>query len=450
MSTEEPMSIEDRVRTATRVGATLVRDIGPLAAPDPVRLRRRPAPGTRRWLSWGVPLAAALAVVLVALSLVAVRHFSAPAPAPGQPAALPASVPRYYAALNQEETFSAGSAGSAGSSARTGPAGSPVPEAILVGDDRTGKAIATVNPPRGMLFDSVQGASDDRTFVVMATRLAKPDRPPYTWYLLRIAPGTAHPDQLTKLPIKLPGSIPAVRVYALSPDGRDLAIESLDDRSGKMATLGTTLAVYSVSSGAELRAWTTNKDITQGLAEDTLSWLSGGRQLVFSDLSLGAPRRSYQQSQLRTIHLTGSGTDLLADSRVLFALSTPVTSPGSCATMHATPDGGTVICGFQYGVLSGGTNAGCANGGLEFTAYSVPVGKPVRVLYRYPGPCDNGRTEVLWTDASAKYVIGALEIDVANQGGPQTGRLGVIIDGRLRLLPMAKALPAAAYLTAAF
>ena len=29
MSTEDPMSIEDRVRTATRAGATLVRDIGP-------------------------------------------------------------------------------------------------------------------------------------------------------------------------------------------------------------------------------------------------------------------------------------------------------------------------------------------------------------------------------------------------------------------------------------
>ena len=441
MSTEEPMSIEDRVRTATRAGATLVRDIGrPLAAPDPVRLRRRPAPGTRRWRSWGVPLAAAMAVVLVALTLVAVRHFSAPAPAPSGPAALPRSVPRYYVALNQDGGTFPGS-----------PAGSPVPEVLLVGDDRTGKAIATVSAPRGMLFDSVQGAPDDRTFVVMATRLAKPDMPPYTWYLLRIAPGTAHPYRLTKLRIKLPASVPAVRAYALSPDGRDLAIASLDERSRKAAAVGTALAVYSVSSGAELRAWATNEDITQGLAEDTLSWLSDGRQLVFSDISLGAPRRAYQQNQLRTIDLTGSGTDLLADSRVLFTVTTRVSSPGSCWTMHATPDGGTVICGLQYGVLSGGgTKAGCANGGLEFTAWPVPAGKPVRVLYRYPGPCSSGRTEVLWTDASAEYVIGALEIDVANQGGQQTGRLGVIIDGRLRLLPMAKALPAPAYQTVAF
>ena len=74
MSTEEPMSIEDRVRAATRAGATLVRDIGPMIAePEQVRFRRRPARPLRRWLSWGIPLAAAAAVVLLALSLVTAR-----------------------------------------------------------------------------------------------------------------------------------------------------------------------------------------------------------------------------------------------------------------------------------------------------------------------------------------------------------------------------------------
>ena len=65
MSTEERMSIEDRVRAATRAGATLVRDIGPMIAePEKVRFRRRPARPLRRLLSWGIPLAAAAAVVL--------------------------------------------------------------------------------------------------------------------------------------------------------------------------------------------------------------------------------------------------------------------------------------------------------------------------------------------------------------------------------------------------
>lgn len=438
MSTEEPISIEDLVRTATRAGVTLVRDIRPLAEPERARVRRRPAPGTRRWLSWGVPLAAATAVVLVALSLVAVRHFSAPAPAPSGPAVRPTSVPRYYVALDQAGTFAVGPAGSSGSAG---------PEVLIVVDDLTGKAIATVNPPRGLQFVSVQGASDDRTFVVMVARNA--GVPPYSWYLLRIAPGTAHRYQLTKLPVKLPGASPNARVYALSPDGRDLAIESLDNPSRSAAT-GTTLGVYSVSSGAELRAWTTREDITQGLAEDTLSWLSDGRRLVFSTLPLAPHPGAYLQNQLRMIDLAGSGSDLLTDSRELLTVSVPASSPGSCWTMHVTPDGGTVICGSQYGILSGGTKAGCANGGLEFTAFSVAAGQPSRVLYRYPRSCRDGLAEVLWTDAAAAYVIGALEFDADSQGGQQTGRLGVISDGLLRLLPMAKDLPASAYRTAAF
>ena len=37
MSTEDQMSIEDRVRTATRAGASLIRDVRPLDAPAQTR-----------------------------------------------------------------------------------------------------------------------------------------------------------------------------------------------------------------------------------------------------------------------------------------------------------------------------------------------------------------------------------------------------------------------------
>ena len=274
MSTEEPMSIEDRVRTATRAGATLVRDIGPLAAPDPVRLRPRSAPAARRWRSWGIPLAAAAAVVLVALSLVAVRQFGAPAPSTGGPASnLPATVPRYYVALSLKGT---------------GPNGYEGSGDLTVGDDHTGTAIATITPPDGVGFYDVQGASDDRTFVVMATS-GKHFWPtgPESWYLLRISPGTARPYQLTKLPIKIPGSYVDSVSYALSPDDRELAVESLGDGSGSAAV--TTVALYSVSSGAELRAWTTGK-FPSGPIERTISWLPDGRQLAFSATPLGLIR----------------------------------------------------------------------------------------------------------------------------------------------------------------
>jgi hypothetical protein len=425
------MSIEDRVRTATRARAALVRDIGPLAEPDRVRFRGLPAPAARRWRSWGVPLAAAAAVVLVALSLVVVRQLGTRAPAVSRPTTTaPATVPRYYVVFDVAENH-----------ASTG--------ALIVGDDVTGKVIAIVDPPRGMQFDRVQGASDDRTFVVVASSLKTAGAAPDTWYLLRIATGTAHRYQLVKLPIRLPSSSSSAVAFELSADDRELAIESLSNVSN--SGTDTTLALYSVSSGAELRAWSTSK-FGSGPAQETLSWLSDGRQLAFSDVPPGADRGASVQNQLRTLDVRGSGTDLLADSRVVRTVKAPSSSPSNCWTMHLTPDGGTVICGTQYALLDGGagTNAGCANGGLEFTAYSVRPGKPDRVMYQYRGACRNGLTSVLWTDSSASSIIGATEIDIANEGGKQAGQLGVITDGHIRLLKLPKSVSPAVYGTIAF
>jgi hypothetical protein len=432
MSTEEPMSIEDRIRTATRAGATLVRDIGPLAAdPEKVRFRRRPAAAARRWGSWGIPLAAAAAVVLVAVSLIAVRQFGASAPAGGPATNGPATtVPRYYVALDEAGTEVDGYTGTGN---------------LIVGDDRTGKAIATVTPPHDAEFDSVQGASDDRTFVVSATPAKDRGTGPQTWYLLRIAPGTAHPYQLSKLPIKLPGSSSNGIDYALSPDQRELAIESLGDESSTGDT--DTIALYSVSSGAELRAWTASK-FTPGHAAGTLSWLSSGRQLAFTDVPPGAG----QLVQLRTLDVTVSGTDLRTASRVELTLKSPDSSPSSCYSMHLSADGGTVVCGTQYAFVDGGpgTNAGCANGGLEFTAYSVRTGKPVRVVYQYRGACQNGISMVLWTNASGTEIIGSTQTDIANEGGEHAGQVGVMTGGHISLLTLPKSVPSDYYGIIAF
>jgi hypothetical protein len=430
VSTEEPMSIEDRIRTATRAGATLVRDIGPMVAQEPARLRRRPAPAPRRWGSWGIPLAAAAAVVLVAVGLVAVRQFGTSAPATGPATNGSATtVPRYYVVLDTTQTQVNGYTGTGN---------------LIVGDDHTDKVIATVTPPHGLEFDRVQGGSDDRTFVVQASSKKDLGTGSETWYLLRIAPGTAHSYQLTKLSIKLPGSSSGNSAFALSPDQRELAIESIGDESSTRDT--DRIALYSVSSGAELRAWTASK-FTPGSAAGGLSWLSSGRQLAFTDIPPGPG----QLLQLRTLDVTGLGTDLRTASRAVLTLRSTDASPSSCFSMRLSPDGGTVVCGTQYALVDGGpgTNAGCANGGLVFTAYSVRTGKPVRVLYQNPGPCHNGLNEVLWMNASGTEIIGATVIDLANQGGKQVIQIGVIAGGHIRPLRVPKSVPQF-YVTSAF
>ena len=427
MSTEDQSSIEDRVRTATRAGASLIRDVRPLAAPAPVSLRHRPGPASRRWLSWGVPLAAAAAVVAIAVGLVAVRQSGTPASSASQSATASATVPRYYAALDYDAT----------GGIYTGP--------LIVGDDLTGKVIDTVSPPHGLHFVLVQGTSDDRTFVVTAGgQTTPPGMQPYTWYVLRIAPETARPFQLIKLPIKLPVNSAAI-AWALSPDGRELAVES--EPSASSAGDAIALGIYSVSSGAELRAWTTHTKIAQAPTKITLSWLSGGRQLVFTVSQFGAG--SAYSLQLRTLDVTGAGTDMMAASRALLTVEN--SGPSTCDSLQITPDGGTAVCATQYAyVIGGGSNAGCANGGLEFTAYSVRTGKPVRVLYQYRGACHNGLSVLLWTDDSARYIIGTTVINVANQGGKQAVQLGVISNGHIHLLEISKSVSEGNYVIVAF
>jgi hypothetical protein len=431
VSTEDQMSIEDRVRIATRAGASLIHDVRPLGAPAPVRFRRRPGPAPRRWVNWGVPLAAAAAVAAIALTLVAIRQPGTPSPAvSGSGTAAPVPVPRYYAASTYDD-----------STGKNGP--------LIVGDDLTGKVIDTVSPPPDLVFTSVHGMPDDRTFVVQAVVNATPgESPTYAWYLLRIAPGSPHPYQLTKLPIKLPGKGPFVIAYALSPDGRELAVESMPGNAGNAGPDVITLGIYSVSSGAELRAWTAPRKITSGLSGSTLTWLSGGRRLVFNASEFTAGSAYY--SQLRTLNVTATGTDLMADSRALLTVNNSGAS--TCVSLQITPDGGTAVCATQYAFVTGdGSNAGCANGGLKFIAFPLPIShQPGRVLYQYRGACHNGESFTLWTDASARSIIGVTRINVANEGGKEAVQVGVITGGHFRPLSIAKSVPQGNYANLAF
>ena len=100
------MSVEDRLRTATRARADLVSDIRPLDLPAREPVRRPRAAGTRRWVSWAAPVTAAAVVVALAVTLVSLRqmHSASTAPPPAQPGVSAASaadtVPEFYADIN--------------------------------------------------------------------------------------------------------------------------------------------------------------------------------------------------------------------------------------------------------------------------------------------------------------------------------------------------------------
>jgi WD40 repeat protein len=401
------MNIEDRLRSATRARADLVDGIRPLTLPEDPPADPRDA---RRRGTWLIPAAAAAAVVVIAVALVAVRQLgpSRPAQAPSASsatvpsAAVPSSgsetVPRYYAAV-------AGIDGTSG---------------VIVGDDRTGRPVAAVVPPSGQLFVSVSAAADDRTFVVTSQQGQGAGRP-YGFNLLRIAPGTAHPATLTKLPVKPVSGFDAA---ALSPDGRELAVLATQDNA-------TTLRTYSVPSGTLLRTWTgrPHPDGYSAVGLNTLSWLANGTQLAFT----AAVAQNVLEELL--VDVTAPGGDLAARSHSIFAVDQPGRNP--CLTLTVTPDGGTVICGRTY--TPAGTRAaamaGCATQGPAFVTYSVRTGKPVRTLYQYQKACLSGSAVPLWTDSSGQQVVGWLGT-VASTGSAQQAEVGLAAGGRFSQLPV--------------
>jgi hypothetical protein len=225
---------------------------------------------------------------------------------------------------------------------------------------------------------------------------------------------------------------------ALSPDGSELAIE----RAVATGPYDDELTIFSVATGKALRSW--------GLRtppDPHLSWLPDSRHVVFeTEGSAGL--------ELRSVDVTARGTDLLAASRLL--LTIPLTD--DCGSVQATPDGTTALC-----VTNWGSNPGAANGatspplcssanGTKFVIYSVRTGKPVRVPYRYHVPCKPAGGTVLWMDASASHVIGA--VMSGSSAAPDvltTGSLGVITQaGGFQPIKLPKAITARDYPYMAF
>ena len=413
------MSVEDRLRDTTEAVTASMRPIRPLnlrpdtaSAQAPAKRRRDRQP--RHWSGWLVPLAAAVAVIAVAATLVAVRTRSGPGfrPTPAasstSPAPLTDAVPRYYVVLGP-----------------MGGDGRPTQNGVLA-DTTTGKRLATFNPPSNDMFSYSAVSADDKTFVLLASPLpmdASKVKPSsyYTWYVLRLPPGAPQRSRLTRVPIAaLPADTPVLGL-AVSPDGSTLAIVcQVTSHSGGKGRLayGLMVRTYSLATGQALRTWTDPTDAFSPTAADTfnLSWLEDGRTLAFVATTRTVPEG------VRFLNTTSPGTSLISNSRLVF--SAP---PGdACGSLLLTPDGKEAICG-TYAPNPGS----CAKGQLEVTAYSVATGKLERVLYRYRGTCQpSGAFQVMWAGS------GTLAIGADFVGSARDNRVGLISPGKFTPLPI--------------
>ena len=424
------MSVEDRLRATTEAVTEAMRPVRPLYLPPNPSDTRAAAKSSRarpprRWPGWLIPLTAAVAVIAVATTLVAVRDLSdagsgprvTPAATSTSTAPPASSIPRYYVAL---------AAYTASTSAQM---------KAVVGDDRTGRTVAVLNPTADQNFYGVTAAADDRTFVVMNYQNATQQT---TWYLLRLTPGAAHPTQLTKLPIK--PLVAHVAGLALSPDGRELAVMW---RTATTQTNAVTyLAVYSMASGAVLHTWITKGDninaIGGGANGEALAWVDGDRSIDFRwNVSTLGPHRISTQT-VRRIDVTATGNDLLADSRVGVRLpptATPTETTFSepCATSVTASDG-TLVCGTtSFSDVS--FEEVCSTVPPSFVTYSGTTGKRLKVLYQYHGQCLEAQSTPVWTDSAGSHVIAFLLLSKKGVKTSATDMFGLVTDGHFTSLP---------------
>ena len=442
------------VRAATRAYGETVTEIPPLeltAAARPgerhVRPRRR-----RRFPAWLAPVAAAVAVVALAVSLVIVRNISAPpAPAAG-------GVPRYYAALVPQP-----------------PQG--FQNKLVVGNTLTGGRLATLTPPRGNSFSVVTAAADDRTFVVAAQPIydgaADKQFPARTWYLLRIAPGTSSQARLTRLPTlpDLKGAY--LLAVALSGSGREIAVGFIPNYATSPQS-PVQVRVYSVTTGNLERAWSTSDQTVfggpgrdaagNGPPTTALTWVDDDRALAFPTISAASDPRTHQDVMHETVRLldmSADGGDLIADSRVIWSTqreSVPVTDQHgqlSCVNNLSifpilTADGKTIVCAALRSPNPQGTIPGAGPLTLAWLAYSTSAPTVARTLAQVtvgaPSPTTPATPaiDLLWADSSGGTLIGTWTLDTAvalsgggsSQNSPQAHRphWGVISDGKFRPL----------------
>ncbi len=304
--------LDDRLRAAFAARADEIPLVAPPLELKPSR-RKSGSAGRRRraWLRssrwWLPPLAAALAIVVVVVVVLGLRGGQSPPTAPAGSAPIQTTVPRYYVAITADRAIS----------------GYPYPASVAtVRATATGTLLATVRPPAPYTgFSEVSGATDDRTFVLLAdTRPAIGTAPQNRLYLLHIHPSAASAArraQLTALPASFVPSGADVATMALSPDGRALAAILTPRIPSQHSLPDATLTVDYLATGVT-RTWTRYVCArhkcqqaefglgTPGLQISTLTWSQNGKSLAFM-VGPGV-------SQLRLLDLHAAGGNAQADS----------------------------------------------------------------------------------------------------------------------------------------
>jgi hypothetical protein len=280
---------------------------------------------------------------------------------------------------------------------------------LVAADTRTGTLVASFAAPSGKYQSpAVYGAADDQTFLITAS-YGTPSGPRIALWVLRLAPGTAHPLTYTKLPWELHNAILSL---ALSPDGTKIALYSNGPvGSAKPVSVAQ---VYSLADGALLHTWTTT-----GLL-DSMLWTGDGNGLAY--------QLNSQAFEVRDIATPGSELSTGSTPLVTIAPNAPtVTSCTGASDWAVSADGTTMICPDNGSFALAGPGASCPSharvqlGFLLFAAHSrLPGTAPVGTDYSVAVPYTCGTSDTValwWACADGTQVIGQVSYPGRNEVG---------------------------------
>jgi len=447
--TENETQLAEETSRAMRELAGTVTDAPPLqltARRDALRRRRRRRP-SGRWALWGVPLAAAVAVIALAVALVAVRDLpGGRAPRPVGPTYPSAAVPAYYLVPEQTCYEECG------------------PGRLVVVNTHTGGTLTTITPPDGATFMAVSGAADDRTFVADTVRYSVDTAVPEqaTWYRITLSPGSSDPATLTRLPIPAGPAGSGVQAIALSASGRELAVTYHLGSAASGSTAGSTvLRIYSTATGRLVHSWSTvarnlfsaTPYAVDAQSNSQLRWVDNDRGIAFASTpprvnGVDGTAAAGDYSAVRVLNVTAGGSDLIADSPVAWYPPTLGMAAGPACAQEPAPmlaaNGETVLCASSPAHAAGNGASSPATWTFTWLGWeTAPKADRVRYQARVTGrPGLNGgpAASVLWASASATTMIIAWTVDDADNA---VTHVGMVNDGAFTRLPAP--LPQAAY-----
>jgi len=256
---------------------------------------------------------------------------------------------------------------------------SPLSHAV-VKETATGATLATVMPPKPFnAFFVINGAADDRTFLLVAEakRLPKGARyPPSTLFRARYDPGRRR-ITLTALPIPWIQRDEQLDGLALSPDGSMLAVSTTIFHRGRSEKV----TVYSMTTGSATVWRQPSKAPAYGL-----SWGRGGMLAYNWDDS---PRWG-----VWVLNTATSGGGLIAHSRLAAAV------PHGWAFGYGgllTADGRTVVAAETR--MAGNLRLHRTN--FQFVEFSAATGRQTHVFMQ----SHDGLARLTWTNSSGTVLV---------------------------------------------